>query len=118
MSKSVLIVDDSPYMRQTIREAMVSAGFETINEASTGEAAIDKSFELNPDLITLDNLLPDMVGTDILKVIKEQGINAKVIMVSAVGQKSVIEEGLQLGASHYIVKPFSSQQLIELVSSL
>ena len=54
-----------------------------------------------------------MIGTDILKVYKEEGLRSKIIMISAVGQESVVNEGLRLGAKAYIVKPFSTGQLVE-----
>ncbi|MDN5212718.1 response regulator [Fulvivirgaceae bacterium BMA12] len=112
MSKKVLIVDDSLYMRTLIKDALVEKGFNVVGEAANGEEAIDLAFELNPDIITLDNILPDMIGTDILKVFKEEGLPSKVIMISAVGQDSVINEGLSLGALDYIVKPFTPEKLI------
>ena len=113
MTKTVLIVDDSMYMRTIIKDALSGAGYEIIGEAANGESAIDQALELNPDLITLDNILPDMIGTDILRVLKqEEKINSKIIMISAVGQESIIQEGISIGASAYIVKPFSPEQLI------
>ncbi|HTJ48243.1 MAG TPA: response regulator, partial [Cyclobacteriaceae bacterium] len=81
-----------------------------------GEEAIDLAFELQPDLITLDNILPDMIGTDILKVYQEEGLKSKVVMISAVGQESVVNEGLRLGAKAYVVKPFTTDQLVEVIS--
>lgn len=116
MSKKVLIVDDSMYMRTLIKDTLKAEGYEVVGEAPNGETAIDLAMELSPDLITLDNILPDMIGTDILKVFKDQGISSKVIMVSAVGQQSVINEGIDLGASEYIVKPFTSEDLIAVVN--
>ena len=114
MGRTVLVVDDSMYMRTLIKDALVEAGFDVIGEAENGESAIDKAMELNPDLITLDNILPDMIGTDILKVVKqEENLTSKVIMISAVGQESVIQEGMNIGAESYIVKPFTSEQLVE-----
>lgn len=119
MGKRVLIVDDSMYMRTMINEALLSAGYEVVGQAGNGEAAIDMALELKPDLITLDNILPDMIGTDILKVLKEdEKLDSKVIMISAVGQESVIQEGMRLGASDYIVKPFTSDSLIEAVNKI
>jgi two-component system chemotaxis response regulator CheY len=118
MSKKVLIVDDSMYMRTLIKDAIEAAGFEVIGEAANGETAIDLALEHQPDLITLDNILPDMIGTDILKVYKSEGLTSKVIMVSALGQQSVIDEGLDLGASDYIVKPFTAEELIETVNKV
>jgi len=118
MSKSVLVVDDSMYMRCLIKDALEEAGYNVIGEAANGESAIDQAMELNPDLITLDNILPDMIGIDILRVIiNEEGLDSKVIMISAVGQESVVQEGLSIGAKQYIVKPFTSEQLIESVEN-
>jgi len=113
MSKSVLIVDDSLYMRTLIKDALEAGGYDVVGQAANGEEAIDLAFELQPDFITLDNILPDMIGTDILKVYKEEGLRSKIIMISAVGQESVVNEGLRLGAKAYIVKPFSNGQLID-----
>lgn len=119
MGKNVLIVDDSMYMCTMINEALSSAGYNVVGLANTGEAAIDMALDLKPDLITLDNILPDMIGTDILKVLKQdEKIASKVIMISAVGQGSVIQEGMSLGASDYIVKPFTSDSLIEAINKV
>ncbi|NOS54962.1 MAG: response regulator [Cyclobacteriaceae bacterium] len=112
MGKSVLIVDDSLYMRTIIKDALEGVGFNVVGQAANGEEAIDLAFELQPDLITLDNILPDMIGTDILKVYQQEGLKSKIVMISAVGQESVVNEGLRLGAKAYIVKPFTSDQLV------
>lgn len=116
--KNVLVVDDSLYMRTVIKDALEKAGYQVVGQAASGEEAIDMAFELKPDIITLDNILPDMIGTDILKVYTKEGLLSKVIMISAVGQESVIQEGLTLGAKAYIVKPFTSEQLLQEVSKL
>ncbi len=118
MAKKVLIVDDSLYMRTIIKDALTIAGYEVVGQAGNGESAIDMAIELQPDLITLDNILPDMLGLDIINVLKEEEIDSKVIMISAVGQESVIEEGLRRGASSYIVKPFTTEQLVEAVEKI
>ena len=118
MTKNVLVVDDSLYMRTVIKDALETAGYKVVGQAANGEEAIDLAFELQPDIITLDNILPDMIGTDILKVYTQEGLLSKVIMISAVGQESVIQEGLTLGAKAYIVKPFTSDQLINEVGKL
>ena len=116
MAKSVLIVDDSLYMRTLIKDALEGGGYNVVGQAANGEEAIDLAFELQPDLITLDNILPDMIGTDILKVYSDEGLKSKVIMISAVGQESVVNEGLRLGARAYIVKPFTNDQLVEAIN--
>ena len=119
MSKTVLVVDDSMYMRTLIKDALSGGDYEIIGEAANGESAIDQAMDLNPDLITLDNILLDMIGTDILRVLKgEENLKSKVIMISAVGQESVIQEGMDIGAEDYIVKPFTSDQLLKAVNKV
>lgn len=118
MNKNVLIVDDSLYMRTIIKDALQQNGFHVVGQAANGEQAIDMAFELKPDIITLDNILPDMIGTDVLKVYREEGLRAKVVMISAVGQESVIQEGMALGAKAYIIKPFTTEHLLETVQAL
>ncbi|MCV9385198.1 response regulator [Reichenbachiella ulvae] len=118
MKKTVLIVDDSSYSRKVISLALSKAGYDIIGEAESGEAAIDMAIEMNPDIITLDNILPDMMGLDILKIIKEENLKAQVIMISAIGQQSTVADGLKLGALKYIVKPFTANDVIDAVQKV
>lgn len=118
MSKRVLIVDDSLYMRTVIKDALAEAGYEIVGQAGNGESAIDMALELEPDVITLDNILPDMLGLDVLNVLKDEELSAKVVMISAVGQESVVEEGIKRGASKYLVKPFTPEQLVATVDGV
>jgi two-component system chemotaxis response regulator CheY len=118
MSKNVLVVDDSLYMRTIIKDALEQGGYTVVGQAASGEQAIDMAFELKPDIITLDNILPDMLGSDILKAYRAEGLSSKIIMISAVGQESVIQEELSLGAMAYIVKPFTTEQLLQTFHAL
>ncbi|GAB4345966.1 MAG: response regulator [Flammeovirgaceae bacterium] len=115
--KKVLIVDDSLYMRTVIKDTL-SSTYEIVGQAANGEQAIDMALELKPDIITLDNILPDMLGLDILRTLKEEKLASKIIMISAVGQQSVVDEGLRLGLDGYIVKPFTPEQLLESIQNL
>jgi two-component system, chemotaxis family, chemotaxis protein CheY len=118
MGKRVLVVDDSLYMRMLIKETLSNAGYEIVGMAANGESAIDMARELSPEIITLDNILPDMMGLDVLKAIKQDQHPAKVVLISAVGQQSVVDEAHKLGALDYIVKPFTKDQLIEVVNKM
>jgi two-component system chemotaxis response regulator CheY len=117
MANTVLIVDDSLYMQTIIKDAL-AGDYEIVGQAANGEDAIDLALELKPDLITLDNILPDMLGLDILRALKEEGLQSRIIMVSAVGQQSVIDTGMSLGLDSYIVKPFTSDQLLQVVEKV
>lgn len=117
MRIKVLVVDDSVYMRSLIKNTLEKNNFEVIGEASTGEKAIDLAVDLKPDLITLDNILPDMMGFEVLKALNNEKIEFKVIMISAVGQQTVVNKGKSLGAIDYLVKPFTEADLIKVVNS-
>lgn len=107
MKTRVLIVDDSNFMRKMIGDVLSKQeGVEIVGTAGNGEDALDMALELKPDLITLDNILPDINGIDILKTLKKNIPDIKVIMISAVGQQSVINEAMEIGAIDYLVKPF------------
>ena len=114
----ILIVDDSSYIRSTLRTTLESNGYDVVGTAKDGESAIDMAIDLIPDVITLDNILPDMTGIDVLKALKERNLSSKVIMISAVGQQSAITEGLANGAQDYIVKPFNNEELVDIISTL
>ncbi|NQZ77102.1 MAG: response regulator [Ekhidna sp.] len=114
----VLIVDDSTYIRSTLKTLLIEKGYEVIGEAKNGEMAIDMIFDLKPDLVTLDNILPDMTGLDILKIMKTKGVESKVVMISAVGQQSAIVEAEEYGASYYLVKPFDNNELLAILNQL
>jgi len=117
--RKVLIVDDSLYMRTLINSALTSTGrYEVIGQAGTGSQGIELALEHEPDLITMDNILPDMIGIDIVKELRAEGIASKIIMVSAVGQDAVVEEGKNNGAQDYLVKPFTAEVLVERVDNL
>lgn len=118
MAKRVLIVDDSLYMRTIINNILAEQNYDVVGQAADGETAIDLALTLEPDLITLDNILPDMLGLDIIRTLKGENLDVKIIMVSAVGQQSVIDTGLELGADSYIVKPFTPEQFTKIVNQV
>lgn len=110
--KRVLIVDDSSYMRSLVRESLESGGYEIVGEAANGEQAIDLAYDLEPDLITLDNVMPDMLGLEVLKALSKGSLECKIVIVSAVGQDSMKAKGIELGAIGYVTKPFTKDGLV------
>jgi len=111
-----LIVDDSFYMRTMLKNILTDAGYDVVGEAPNGQTALELAKETKPDLITLDVILPDNTGLDVLKGIKKEQPDMKVIIVSAVGQEVIVNEALENGALDYIVKPFSEEKVLEAVS--
>lgn len=114
----MLIVDDSLFMRQMLKNILPKDKFEVVGEASTGKEAIKKYKELNPDIVTMDITMPDMDGISAVREIKEINENAKVIMCSAMGQKPMIKEALEAGALDFIIKPFDKEKAIKIIESI
>ena len=117
MNKRILIVDDSFYMRTMLKNMLTDAGYDVVGEAANGAQALEMAVATNPDLITLDVILPDNTGLDVLKGIRAQQPDAKVVMCSAVGQETIVNEAIESGALAYIVKPFSEERVLEIVGS-
>ena len=117
MNKRILIVDDSFYMRTMLKNMLTDAGYDVVGEAANGQQALEMAVATAPDLITLDVILPDNTGLDVLKGIRQQQPDAKVVMCSAVGQETIVNEAIENGALAYIVKPFSEERVLEIVGS-
>lgn len=114
----VLIVDDAEFMRLSIRTILEKGGFEVAGEAVNGMEAVIKYKELKPDVVTMDITMPEMTGIDALKNIMEFDPKAKIIMVSAMGQETLVKESILNGARTFIVKPFKEEQVIQSINKL
>jgi two-component system chemotaxis response regulator CheY len=111
MAKRVLVVDDALIMRMRIKEIAQDAGWEIAGEAANGEEGLARYRELDPDLTTLDIVMPKLDGVSVLRQIKAENPAATVVMVSAVDQKGKLTECIRLGAADFIVKPFDKARL-------
>ena len=115
MSK-ILVVDDALFMRRMISDIIKKEGLDVCGEAENGKDAIEKYKQLKPDLVTMDIVMPkvdDIDGINAVKEIIKIDPNAKIIMVSAMGQHSLVVEAIQAGASDFITKPFQPSRVIE-----
>ncbi|UYZ60527.1 response regulator [Hymenobacter latericus] len=117
MKNRILIVDDSFYMRTMLKNMLTDAGYDVVGEAANGQQARELASQTKPDLITLDVILPDNTGLEVLKDIRLELPDVKIVMCSAVGQEVIVNEALESGAMAYIVKPFSEDKVLEIVSS-
>ena len=115
---SVLIVDDAAFMRMAIKKVLIKNGFEVVGEAENGQVSISKYVEFHPDIVTMDITMPEMTGIDALKNIRKIDPNAKVVMVSAMGQESLVREAILSGAKSFIVKPYKEEHIIETLRSV
>lgn len=111
----VLITDDTAFMRMSLRNVLEKNGMEVIGEAENGKDSIEKYLELGPDLVTMDITMPVMDGITAVKEIKQKDPAAKIIMVSAMGQKQMVVEALKSGALDFIIKPFQPERVVEAI---
>ncbi|AIJ05785.1 response regulator receiver protein [Methanocaldococcus bathoardescens] len=114
-----LVVDDSAFMRNILKKILTPTGkFVVIGEASNGKEAIEKAKELQPDLITMDIVMPEMDGITATREIKKILPNVKVVMCTSIDQEKKVIEAIEAGADGYIVKPFQAQKVLEELNKL
>ena len=112
----IMIVDDSRTSRKILRVILEEAGFEVVAEATDGEMAVEKYKELNPEVVTMDITMPKLDGVGALSQIIEYDPDAKVIMVTAAGQKSNVVEAIKIGAYEFVTKPFDETVILDVIN--
>jgi two-component system chemotaxis response regulator CheY len=114
----VLIADDASFMRQMIREIIEPEGHEVVGEATNGIEAVEQFEELQPDIVTMDIVMPKRSGIDAVKGILAKHADARIVMCSALGQESLVMEALQAGARDFIVKPFKPDNVLATIQKI
>lgn len=114
--KKILLIDDEEKIVEVIKSYLERAGCEVF-EAFDGKQALETFERVNPDLVILDLMLPDMTGEDICKVVRKKS-RVPIIMLTAKIDEGSIIEGLHIGADDYVTKPFSPRELMARVSAL
>ncbi|HHT87974.1 MAG TPA: response regulator [Clostridiales bacterium] len=111
----ILIVDDSKTSRRILKNILEANGHTVIGEAINGKEAVDKFKELKPDITTMDITMPVMDGLEALKKIMGVDKDARVVMVTAAGQKTKMVDAVKHGAVEFLTKPFEEEQIIEII---
>ena len=107
----ILVADDSAFMRQYIIGYLHEAGFDNITEAANGKMALEAFDRQKPDIVLLDLIMPVEDGISVLDKLAKK--NAKVIVISAIGQKAILEKTQKIGAKGYFIKPFFDSKEIK-----
>jgi DNA-binding response OmpR family regulator len=116
----ILIVDDDPDVLFATTRLVKKAGY-TVIEASTGEAAIKTAREQKPDIILLDVVLPDIMGTEICRQIKSDPVFDGTFVILTSGMRTSSDQqsdGLDAGADGYITRPVSNRELIARIDAM
>ncbi len=112
----ILIVDDSRTSKKVLKDILERGGHSVVGEAGNGEEAAKLYESLKPDVVTMDITMPVLDGIGGLKLIREQDPAAKVIMVTAAGQKEKMMEALKIGAMEFVNKPFEEEKILEAIA--
>ena len=113
----ILIVDDAEFLRMRISKMLVGDGYEVV-EAENGKQAVEYYKEHSPNVVLMDITMPEMDGLTALKEIKSFDAGAKVVMLTALGQESVVLEAIKSGARDFVVKPFERERVLNAIEKL
>ncbi len=114
---TLLVVDDAAFMRMRCSKLLTESGYQVI-EAENGVQAVQQYQTHHPDAVLLDITMPEMDGLTALREIRKLDPNAKVAMVTAMGQQSTVMEALKAGARDFVLKPFQSDRVLATVKKL
>ena len=115
MTKRVLIVDDANFMRMIVKDTLTPKGFEICGEAANGNEAVKLYEELKPDLVTMDITMREKDGLEAARDILAKDPNARIVMVTALGQEKMLMDSLALGVKDFVVKPFEAERIVSAV---
>ena len=110
----ILVVDDAEFLRVRIKKLLSGAGHDVI-EAENGAKACETYTSEHPDVVLMDITMPEMDGLAALKTIKGTDPAASVVMLTALGQESVVLEAIKAGAKDFVVKPFDPDRVLAAV---
>ena len=118
MSHAVLVVDDADFMRGILRDIVQALGWTVAAEAADGTQAIALYRQQKPDLVLLDITMPGMDGNEALQAILEHDPAARVVMITALGQKEQVLAAIKLGARDFVIKPFDTERVAATLTRL
>ncbi len=113
----ILVVDDAAFMRMRCKKLLTQSGSDVI-EVSSGSQAVEMYQSDRPDIVLMDITMPDMDGIAALKEIRAIDPDAKIAMVTAMGQQSMVMEALKSGAKDFVIKPFDQDRVLEAVKKM
>ena len=117
MASTVLVVDDSAFMRNLLKQ-LLDGEHEVVGEAENGVEAVELYRELDPDVVTMDVVMPIRNGIEATTEIKSLDAAASVIMCTSVGQEEKMREAVEAGADGYITKPFQKPNVLQAIDDV
>ena len=119
MNTRVLIVDDALFMRSMIKDILTTSGrYVVVGEAANGKEAIEKFQQIQPEVLTMDIVMPVMDGIEATREILKLDPGVKIVMCSALGQEPLVIESIAAGAKDFIVKPFTPEKVLKVLDQI
>jgi len=113
--KRILVVDDSSFLRNSLKKILEGHGYEVVGMAENGLEAVTKYKALKPDLVTLDIIMPQTNGLQALQMLRAIDPNVSAVMVSSMSTKESVTDCVKAGAKSYILKPFDEGKVVEVM---
>lgn len=113
MAKRVMVVDDSRMIYMQMKNMLEGTDFEVADYCRDGEEAVARYGEIDPDLVTMDIIMPGMDGLEAAQAILEDYPDARILMVSSLAYDDTFQEAKQIGAKGFIDKPFEKEKLLK-----
>jgi len=115
--KTGMVVDDAAVMRIRLRD-ILETRYKVVAEASNGREALDLYESYRPDFVTLDITMPQLNGMEALVLMIQAFPDAKIVIVSAVGQRQMVFQAIARGAKDFIIKPFEAKRVLMAIDRL
>ena len=115
MGKRILIVDDANFMRMIVKDTLTPQGFEICGEAVNGNEAVRLYEQLKPDLVPMDITMKEKDGLEAAREILAKYPDARIVMVTALGQEKMLMDSLAVGVKDFVVKPFEPDRIVSAV---
>lgn len=113
----VLVVDDSPMIVKRLRVMLETLGYRVVRTAANGNDAVAAYRAVKPDVVTMDITMPGMDGIEAARAIIKEFPDARIIMVTSLGQEKMILEALKAGAKGFLLKPFQQHKIHEAIQN-
>ncbi len=109
---TALIIDDDNMSRTILRTILAGDEYDVVGEANNGKRGVELALELKPEIICLDQVMPEMSGLDVLRELRPQLPKTLILMVTGSAERETVQAALKGGADGYVVKPFNSGRVL------
>jgi two-component system chemotaxis response regulator CheY len=112
MSKKIMVVDDSRIAQLQLQEILTDTDYQVVACCESGEDALEMYDKVNPDLVTMDIVMPGMDGLEAARLLLKDHPQARVLMISSLAYDDTINEASDIGAKGFVYKPFDREQIL------